>query len=255
MATLAQIRAQVLSMVRDQNGDAASPIEVDSLINRGLLEFCDRTNYLHHTALTDLIDAQAVYSVPEDCLRVIRVAYGEKALVPIAYQDLDCKSSDWRSESGEPTHYLRDLFGHNEIRLYPIPVAPGNSLQTVQFIYSQETGTLRTVNGVNNVWSQEEGVLRSLAGYGQGAVVGTIRIDYLKAPTTLTSDGDTPELPRQYHDCLSSYAAGHLLTRNGDPNRAAPYLAEFENQVSKAKDEVSQTFQPSIHRTIPTRFL
>lgn len=251
---LGEIRRQAILMVMRQGSEEPSPLEVDQLINRGLLEFCDRTDYLHDTVLQDLVTSQAIYTLPGTVLRVVRVALGEKVLPPVTSAELERRTPAWRTLTGTPTEYLRDLFGHNQVRVYPIPVVTGGSLQTAAFDVSQETGAIVRFSLPDTSFNQETGIIRTLTGYGADDVTDTLRIDFIKYPTTLSAEMDTPELPRQYHDCLASYAAGHLLSRSGEPKRAEPFLVEFENQVSKASREAAQTFQASIQRAVKTRY-
>ena len=245
-----EIRDLALSMIRDQGGDQASYLELDKLINQGNLDFVDRTDYLHDTALIDLVASQALYTLPERVLRVVRVALGEEVLSPVTYRDLDRRSSTWRTDTGEPCEYLRDLFSHNQIRVYPIPVRGGQSLQAAEFAFNQEAGVLRSLNLSTAAFNQEPGILRAITTAGADDVTGTIRVDFIKYPAELAADTDTPELPRQYHNVLAAYAAGTLLTRNGETDRGATYLAEYEAQLSKAKGEAAATFQKSITRRV-----
>lgn len=247
---LAEIRRLTLNMVRDLAGDQASPIEVDQLINQGNLEFVDRTDYLHDTRLFDLVSGQALYTLPDDVLRVVRVAVGEEVLSPTTYRDLDACNTTWRTDTGEPDHYLRNLYGHNQVRLYPIPLASGQSLQAAEFTVTQEEGVIRTLSLAGTAFNQEPGILRAMTVAGDDDTSNTLRVDFIKYPAALTADTDTPELPRQYHNALAAYAAGHLLSRNGEPERGAPYLAEYEGQLAKAKGEAAQTFQKSITRRV-----
>lgn len=251
--TLGEIQRQALLMVAGALGDT-SPAEADALINRANLEFVDRTDYLHDTAVMDLVSSQALYALPAAALRVVRVALGEKVLSPISYAELDARDATWRTTTGEVREYLRDLFGHNQVRVYPIPVKSGASLQAAAYRFSQETGVIRRFAPGAFTFNQEPGIIRSMGTTGPDDVSGTLRIDFIKYPAQLAADTDVPELPRQYHDCLSAYAAGHLFARNGLPEQAAPYLAEFENQVAKAKGEAAQTFQTNIQRRIRPRY-
>ena len=249
---LGEIRRQALNMVRDLAGDAASPIEVDQLINRGLLEFCDRSDYLRDSALIELVSGQADYQLPEAVLRVVRVSVGERRILPVSYLELDARNCDWSTEVGEPTHYLRDLVGHAKLRLYPIPSSDGMVFNQVEFEADQEEGAPVGFTLIPTTVNQESGIIVSLEGVED--LEWVMRVDFIRYPATLAADDGTPEIPRQYHDCLSAYAAGHLLTRNGEPERAAPHLAEFEAQLKKAKGEAAQTFQPSHTRRVRPQY-
>lgn len=250
---LLSIRALALSMLRDAGGDVASPVEVDALINQGQLDFVERTDFLHDTALIDLVSDQAVYTLPEAAMRVKRVALDEEVLRPTTSSYLDSVDSLWRITTGTPTHYLRDLFGHDKVRIYPIPVKSGRSLQAAQFNYTQEEGVVRAF-GFPAGFSQEPGIIRSINALGPDDVSGTLRIDYVKYPTDLTNETDVPEIPRQYHRALAAYAAGHIFLRNGS-DKGAAHIAEYEAAVASAASQAEQTFQASIDRGTPYRYL
>lgn len=251
---LLSIRALALSMLRDAGGDVASPVEVDALINQGQLDFVERTDFLHDTALIDLVSDQAVYTLPEAAMRVKRVALDEEVLRPTTSSYLDSVDSLWRITTGTPTHYLRDLFGHDKLRVYPIPVKSGSSLQTAQFFHSQEEGVIRGFSFPPSRFSQEPGIIRSVSALGPDYVSGTLRIDYVKYPTDLTHETDVPEIPRQYHRALAAYAAGHIFLRNGS-DKGAAHIAEYEAAVASAASQAEQTFQASIDRGTPYRYL
>ena len=60
-----------------------------------------------------------------------------------------------------------------------------------------------------------------------GAVNGTARVDYYKKLNHVTSIGDTPELPDQYHNLLILYACAKAQQKEEELNDKNDFYAEY----------------------------
>ncbi len=85
--------------------------------------------------------------------------------------------------------------------------------------------------------------LNELVVWPTPAVAGSLKVSYVKAPTTLTSS-DTPAFPAEFHDALAFGAAARILTEEVDiSGRIQQYQAEYQALV---EDMRKNSLRPNI---------
>lgn len=118
-----------------------------------------------------------------------------------------------------------------------------NSTETVQYnygeldldSYSWEEDTFTTIP--ENTYQYDLTTLWFTPAFDTAGKA--IKIFYLKIPTELTSDSDTPDIPKQWHDALKFYALSLCVEKEGESNTDLVKSKEWINQyigiVNQAK--------------------
>lgn len=72
----------------------------------------------------------------------------------------------------------------------------------------------------------------------QPDAVYTLRVDYYKVPTELSSDSDEPIIPEGYREALEKYALSAEHDYNSDPDLAVKAMNEYEQIVALARNNL-----------------
>lgn len=72
------------------------------------------------------------------------------------------------------------------------------------------------------------------------AVLGALDIWYIRTPATLVGVNDIPEIPAKFHEMLVRYALARAKELNEDTPVANAILADYENMILDALDEVNR---------------
>ncbi len=65
----------------------------------------------------------------------------------------------------------------------------------------------------------------------------TVSLRYYRTPASISSNGETPELPARYHRLLVSYCLWHCYERENDFNAAQYHKGRFDEDLAKARGE------------------
>jgi len=129
------------------SGDSStSPVHLasasmDTFFNASIGSLVDESECIEERMSIDLTAETGEYTLPADCVKVLRVTYADGALRPVTKQYLRSIDMTWADTTGEPAlYYLDGLDG--EIGLYPIPdtaavyVGEGTSHLVVEYLAS-----------------------------------------------------------------------------------------------------------------------
>jgi len=124
--TFQEVRESVRRTLQDTDGNYWSDDELNDYIDEGQLEFVRHTAALRGEAPITVKENQDAYTLPEDCIEILRVEDSEgNALVPTTSNDLQRRCGNFRNRTsttgGKPEWYYSDLDGEGTIRFYPRP--------------------------------------------------------------------------------------------------------------------------------------
>lgn len=101
--------------------------------------------------------------------------------------------------------------------------------------------------------------------YPAPTVAATATLRYLKSPTNMTADGDTPDIPIPYRDILVQHVAGELAGRQRQwdaksafhaerDERARAMRAQYGLEATQTSRQVTQSGQKSYSREYGYRY-
>lgn len=207
--TCAWMTDRTLRLLRDyygpgKDGRRYMRAEVSRVLNVVLEDTARECGAPRETRTLAIAADTAVYSLPADCLRPVRVAFDGfdgLVLLPKRRVDLDmygCRLAD----EGDPFWLYRDLLKPDEIGVYPRPDGAGST-----FTRDSDYGALRVVRetGASTGMTTDatSGGLRRVRGApwrtsGTGGPVrevisgvGNLVVTYIRKPATLAGPDDT----------------------------------------------------------------
>lgn len=243
--------------MQDATGTYYTATIKSGLINQGMAQVAEDTQCRRATTTITVNAGQAEYSltgVSPRVLDVLRVALppnegstDEQLLQFVTMEDLDAHDSQWRSQTGNPTAYMRWGQGFNAIRIYPEPDT------TYTAITDASAATFSGLyGGVIDLTGLTDSEFDSLYGGVIDAAYkyGSLRVDYVAQSTDLTSDSDSLEtvggIPVQYQDAVIWYACARLCEIDvaiAQQQKAAGYWAKYAAEIGKANDLTANSFQ------------
>ena len=269
--TLTELRALTLRFLRVGNTTRYSPTAgtadydwIDDALNRGQEDFVRRTRCLRTFAVIELVANYRTYRLPWNFIDFMAAyfyssttAYDELTVTTI--EELNDHVSDWRTDTGDPTHiYIDRVYGNNwTFGLYPIPDTDGDTITfdqeygaVVQWVcpiytFNSEYGVVVRMTDTDEYFLQTD-----LGVVGQVEVAtGNIWMEYYRLPEKLILNtenlGDQgtqyPEIPREYHKSLGYFAAADLLANNPEDSmefkRSQVFAQKFEKEVQTYIDQ------------------
>jgi hypothetical protein len=110
--------------------------------------------FVERDAATAIIPGTATYSLPTRHISTVHVSLGGRALQPAAIQDLEALDDVWpATEDEEPTHYVQDGAGCEQLTLYPkLAVGASGNIAVIHRQY------LATVTEASPAFSAPEAV-------------------------------------------------------------------------------------------------
>jgi hypothetical protein len=283
--TLTDLRALTLRYLRVGNTTRYSPTAgtadydwIDDSINRGQEDFVRKTRCLRTFAVVELVANYRTYRLPWNFLDFMAAyfytsndTYNE--LVVETIEGLNDQDSTWRTTTdSKPTHiYIDRVYGNNwTFGLYPIPDTDG---QTIEFD-SEYGAVVQWVCPVYTMNSEYGVVIRmtdtdefylntDMGVVGQAkTTTGNIWMEYYRLPEKLIINtenlGDQgtqyPEIPREYHKCLSYYAAADLLSANPEDSMEFKRSQSFEQRFNgEVKTYIDERKKPIAGRNLIAR--
>lgn len=203
--------------------------EVKDALNDAYLEIADELMCFTRDAIIEVFSGERIYKLPEDHIigSLRRVEYDEEKIYPVTVAELDSYDKNWRSKTGDPTHYILDLYGPDEIALYPEPDTTGSEYNLAS--ESKDRGVVTTVeNDSYEEFNSEEGVIVDSSGearfdssFGTGPVqaietpTGNLHIFDSKYPKRLESNNEVFLPPITYNPrrILTKGALATLLAK------------------------------------------
>jgi hypothetical protein len=207
----------------------------------------------------------AYYGLPDDFHAVNRVENDGVALVETTLQE---QTTGWFLRSGTPTHYMvGEIGGYNNLRVVPYPAQPEQWVAATAYAVGDEvkngsynyvcvtagtsagsggpTGTGTSITDGTVVWDYD-------SDYESLALTDLV-LFYQAHPAPLVNASDVPEIPAGYARALVYYAVSMCYRRNfedGDPRKAAEFLALYERELVSAKRGQARRFTNEV-RDIP----
>lgn len=132
--TLSQIIDDTLRLCGDFR-EAGSPGrrwdrgEVEVVLKHAILELARNTGVLKDTAVIELEEDVTVYSLPDECMRLLRVSFGGKngyVLFPTSITEVDLVCGALHG-TGAAMTYFREFLSPDEIGILPAPSADGSA--------------------------------------------------------------------------------------------------------------------------------
>lgn len=257
--TLTELRALVLRMLRAADTSRYSPTGgtadydwIDDALNRGQEDFVRQTHCLRTYAIVELKANYRTYRLPWNFLDFMTayfydssVSDGYKELTVTTVEMLNDDISNWRTDTGDPTHiYIDRVYGTNWMfGLYPIPDTDGDTITfdsdygtVVEWVcpiytYNQEYGVVIRMTDTDEFFlNTDAGVVGKVS-----AMNKNIWMEYYRLPDKLTHASQYPEIPREYQKCLSYFAVSDLLQNNPEDSaeykRSIGYLKQFTGEI------------------------
>lgn len=163
---IAQILRQARQTLGDKDGDRWSDQDLLDLLDEGHKDYAHHAQILRGVYEMAVLDGQAIYTLPDDIFKVLRVEFDNKFLTISTYdemdeharnlvmnrRDLDSPSStrvnsdfnsdfvtvQWQSDTApEPSAIIFDKSNMGECRLYPIP---SETEDQAQYTFQNESG-------------------------------------------------------------------------------------------------------------------
>ena len=195
------------------------------------------TNNVRTSVDIPLVQNQAVYTLPSDCLRPLTAEYQQKSIPLASASKKDKQSSSWRQDTGiELKEIVFDRRQHQKIRLYPIP-----QVDTTETISGSPYGVITSISGA--YITEVNGV------YGLASTVTAdsvnLKITYVQYPEDVTTTSDTLKVPQECDNAIVHFTVASALLDNRDSESkalAGTKLEFFTSFVQKLKHESSLDF-------------
>jgi hypothetical protein len=113
-----------LQTLGDPDGNYWSRDEIARYLNEGQLDFVQRTQCLRGQAPLLAREDSDTYTLPGDCLKILRVEGKKGTVIQPTTADrlgLSAFNVDKSTTNNDPTHYFSDLVGEGLIQFYPRP--------------------------------------------------------------------------------------------------------------------------------------
>ena len=121
-------RADIIAFAQVLAAGLADEVQLDRFLDDAIRELGHSTDHLSNLSLVTGVAAQSVYSAPAPAVRVLAVYYGQSELYAETYAGLaSAAGQDWRATTGEPVSYTTIDTDDRSVRLFPVPVLPGES--------------------------------------------------------------------------------------------------------------------------------
>lgn len=169
-----------------------------------VLDLVRRTGILKDSRVIPLEDATAVYDLPGDCLRILRVGIHGLAgsvVLPTSMAEYDYRRTGMSAE-GFPRQFFRDNLNFNQIGFYPAPAQSGSS-----FTRDSDYGLLRQITDEDgNAMTYDDNLaLRRIGGVpftrtGDGRIIREVISPYGNIFLTFVRAPEFPDQPNQYID-------------------------------------------------------
>lgn len=211
----------IISRVRDSLADNAKTRFTDarliSLLNEAQMQVATSTKVLRTSIVVAVTPLTSIIQLPNDCISTLRVEYDGVKLALKSHDEMDKIDPNWKQRTADvPTTVIYDLRDLTMLQLWP----------ALNYASLEPFGLVSTLTGATI--ATPFGVAESLTGsvavgeldYG---LLGTIQIatpslsvQYAKAPVTITSIDEDPEVPHIFDIALKSYTIGMALRDNMD---------------------------------------
>lgn len=181
-----------------------------TILNEGLIDFCQQTQMLHERINVPIIIGNPYFSLPDDCWMLTRVLYNDRPLPLVTHRELDEMTMSrryvdfglpqggprWEVVKGEPRAIVYDRRNMLQGKVYPIPDRP---LEDVAYNFvgtPSETFYQTDLYGVTTGFTFGELV----DDYGVASAAGDLTQDVELTPDygvvsalTIADEIDTPE--------------------------------------------------------------
>ncbi len=265
---LSALRLLVLRMLRVTDTSRYSATRasddydwIDDALNRGQEDFVRKTKCLRTYAVSELKANYRTYRLPWNFIDFMSAYYydstldnGYRELEVVTIEELNDRLSDWRTDTGAPTHiYIDRIYGNNWMYgLYPIPEADGDTIT-----FDSEYGAVTQWICPNYTYNQEYGVILRMTDTDEfflntdsgvvgkvNAMNGNVWFEYYRLPEKLidvagnlgTQGVQYPDIPREYQKALSYYACYDLLQNNPEDSaeykRSMMYDQNFQKEIN-----------------------
>ncbi|MEM5787632.1 MAG: hypothetical protein AAGU11_09955 [Syntrophobacteraceae bacterium] len=211
------------------NGRKYARDEITSVANDALLNTVRDLGLLKEWGIIQLTKDIAIYQLPPDCLRPLRLCYHGTSrayiVLPASLNQIDLYGGTMTA-TGSLTSFFRDHLAYNQIAVLPVPSASGSATTASPDTY----GLLRGATGDIAI-DPGSGALRSVGGMdqfirmGSGSIVrgiaspdGNIEINYLRSPRKMILEDDYPDedIPDWIHPDLKFLIAAKILAYKRD---------------------------------------
>ena len=260
--------SSIVERVRDSLGDENATRFTDARLLRILDEaqkvLCLETYILTNHINYNFILNSDTYTLPDDCIVVLRAEQAGKQIPQSTHEELDKLSPDWSSQEAEvPTNIVFDKSNYNNFSLYPIPTTSSQDdfiLVTSGVVgaldYSGAYGVLSFVTGsdvVYNIPEDQFGVVTSIT-YDDGGALSVssdfgfvttfderavdLKITYAKEPETIDSIYNDLEVHSIWDTAIKNYVLAIAFRDDRDMQNkelSNDYFNLFYSDVAKAK--------------------
>jgi len=187
------IAADLGGVVSDDN-EYLTAANINEAIALAEQDFADQTHLFRRTATMTSVDDQAVYVLPEDCVKVNDITWNNDTspLNELKFWDLRKGDSGYRvADEGTPRHWLME--SPKNIRLYPPPEVDNDAIGTVITSIARDADDVITIatSTAHGLAIDEEVTVVSCSTFGLN---GDYTVASVPTTTTFTTDavaGDT----------------------------------------------------------------
>lgn len=283
---LSTIRARAQFLANDQNARTATAAQLTNLINDALSEWCSRTEEVVQDGYYTVTNKVFTIDAPADIIKIRKAAYlkgGYTPLEVVGDHEFEDQGGDVLDYSSGQARILK-LEGKNadyNYRLFPAPSASSGAttVSDAGGISSSDTTigvaaltNLRQPAGVvliesekvlyHSVNTSTPSLTDCVRGYGGTTAAShadsvaltqcDLFVQYVRYASTLSADGDIPEIASNYHKYLAYHAAATMLESDGrDPARL---VQKWEQVIRLASNQIRRRWSGSPVQQIRTMY-
>jgi len=221
--------------------------EAQAAVKDAVFNMTRETEVLKESSLVPLTENVAVYDLPPNCLRILRVGIhglAGRVVLPRAMAEYDYQQKN-TSATGFPYEFFRDILSPNQIGVYPTPSQTGGD-----FTRDSDYGLLRQLTDADGARIPFDGnrALRRLAGVpftrtGSGNIIreiiapyGNLFLTYVRTPEFPTNPDHFIDsgIPEYVHKDIR-YGAALLLLPQQSTTVTAMKVKKFAYKWKDAK--------------------
>lgn len=261
MATLANMRADVRSILVEASAQFYTDAEINRWLNYGYKNFIARTEWTERIKAYPVVANQFIYTAASDLIKVNMIRWKDQYFVQHKDMDEFARYAGFSDQTSDrPTVY--QLWPDGNIRIYPIPSAASAS-STVSGAHNSSVTTIALADASSFpsrgriILNDSEQVLyyaksgnnltQCVRGDGQSTAASYVGAETAKyaplevymsyMPADLSADGDTTRLGPNYDEALVHYATFRALQKRDKYKEAQAHKDEYESIANLAVNE------------------
>jgi len=260
VATLLTLRTEVRRRIGETSTSFFSDAEINSLLNEGQQDFSGVGGIVEADRGFALVSNQYEYIPPTNFINAKYLLFQEKdKLHYVTPRALYGLLGEQPGQTGDPRFWT---LWNKVLRVQPTPTSASDSTTLNGSINATDTTiTVVSTSGFpvsGRILNESEEIQyfqvstteflqckRGQAGttaatHASGTTANELelRLFYYKDTTDMSADGDTPDIPTEYHHALIYYAAGMLKKKDRIFDQANDFLTVYEIKKQRAHSEI-----------------